>query len=256
MNDNTIYGFCHIAWLPLRAEASHRSEMVSQLLFGESFRILDRTAEWCLVETDFDHYKGYVAAGSFSPLALETWEALQQNRLTTCTFLQITDVRRKLTFPVPPSSTLPLMEGRQMHIGEEHFETTEIPMHVSMKGSIQPYLHAPYLWGGRTPWGIDCSGFVQALYKMQGITLPRDASQQMLHGEKVPPSQAQFGDLAFFHNSEGKICHVGMIADARTIVHASGRVREDDWDEKGIFCRETRNYSHLLHSIRHYCSFK
>ena len=105
MNYNTIYGFCPIAWLPLRAEASHRSEMVSQLLFGESFRILDCTAEWCLVETDFDHYQGYVATRTFAQVAPETWEAMQHSRLATCTFLQITDLRRKQTFPVPPAAT-------------------------------------------------------------------------------------------------------------------------------------------------------
>jgi gamma-D-glutamyl-L-lysine dipeptidyl-peptidase len=121
---------------------------------------------------------------------------------------------------------------------------------------LHPFMGAPYLWGGRTPSGVDCSGLIQMLYILMGIYLPRDASQQVLEGDAVELLDlCEPGDLAFFENEEGRIVHVGLIltrnddGDLR-IAHASGRVRIDRLDHQGIFDQEAGSYSHKLRTIR------
>lgn len=245
-----IYGYCPISWLPMRATASHRSEMVNQILFGETFRILDTEGEWYLVETDFDQYRGYIAVNSFCHISADTWMEMQQDFALATTFTTILHRRYGISFAIPPTSRLPFLRQKKILVEGNEYLLSNIPQPVSLRESIIPYLHAPYLWGGRTPWGTDCSGFTQALYNIQSVKLPRDASQQAGIGTEITPQEAQFGDLAFFSNEQGKITHVGMIYDAHSIVHASGRVRMDDWDSKGIFCRDLNSYSHTLHSIK------
>jgi len=113
------------------------------------------------------------------------------------------------------------------------------------------YLNAPYLWGGRSPFGIDCSGFTQVIYKLNGFKLPRDASQQATIGETLSfIEESESGDLAFFDNEEGNIIHVGIMLENNNIIHASGKVRIDKIDHQGIFNSETNTYSHRLRLIK------
>jgi cell wall-associated NlpC family hydrolase len=118
-------------------------------------------------------------------------------------------------------------------------------------GDAMLYLNAPYLWGGRTPFGIDCSGFVQMVYKLQGLKLLRDASQQATQGEVISLlAEAEQGDLAFFDDEEGNITHVGMIIDSQRIIHCSGRVQIDNLDHEGIFNVRLQKYTHKLRLIK------
>ena len=120
-----------------------------------------------------------------------------------------------------------------------------------MEETAQFYLNAPYLWGGRTFFGIDCSGFSQLVYKHLGVKIKRDAAQQAEEGRVVDFLQeAVPGDLAFFDNEHGKVTHVGIILDDLDIIHASGRVKVDRIDEQGIFCLDSQKYTHKLRIIR------
>ena len=113
------------------------------------------------------------------------------------------------------------------------------------------YLNSPYLWGGRSPFGIDCSGFTQMVFKLNGIKLPRDAYEQAEIGKTLNfIEETQKGDLAFFDNEEGKIIHTGIIIDKNKIIHSSGKVRIDNLDHYGIFNAETGKYSHNLRLIK------
>jgi cell wall-associated NlpC family hydrolase len=113
------------------------------------------------------------------------------------------------------------------------------------------YLNAPYLWGGRSPFGIDCSGFTQLVYRLQGIKLPRDAYQQAEVGNTLSfIEESEEGDLAFFDNTEGKIIHVGIIMKNNYIIHASGKVRIDRIDQQGIFNSSLKTHTHKLRLIK------
>ena len=219
----------------MRSNPSHSSEMVNQLLFGDSVEILDSVPEWLKVRSLFDNYEGWV---SDKQLRL-----MEQPPATDCVLpsdCRILFDGLAVTAPAGASCSY-------QWLTEDAIRQTapSDPTHVA-----QQFLGAPYLWGGRTSMGIDCSGLVQVVYKICGITLPRDASQQAGIGREVAISDARSGDLAFFSNSNGKIVHVGIVDDDGMILHASGRVRRDRLDAKGIVNIETGVYTHSLTSVK------
>lgn len=253
----TDFGFCSIPAVALRAGASHRSEMVSQLLFGETYRILQSEGEWLEVETDFDGYRGFIAANQHKALDEKNYREWKDTPAeATQDFLRICDLQERTSFWCPPAATLPSNDSRFIHIGSYRFEAEKLPAHRNLTDILKLYEGAPYLWGGRTPWGTDCSGFTQAVFKTQGISLPRDASQQIRLGEEISLQESGFGDLAFFQNTEGQITHVGFVFDSGLILHCSGHVRLDLLDEHGIVRLDDHVQTHQLHSIKHITHFK
>jgi hypothetical protein len=256
------FGICNVSIMPLRAEADDRSEMVSQVLFGETLDVLEMRSNWARVRVLTDRYEGWVDPKQFAVI-----DDAEMNRLNSAKQFYTTDlvqilthVKTKHMIPLIMGSHLPaLHESKLMIAGEQYvFDSSSIqsivkPTRKRVLENAMMFINAPYLWGGKSPFGIDCSGFTQTVYKVSGILLNRDASQQAMQGETVNfITDALAGDLAFFDNDEGNITHVGILLGDNKIIHASGKVRIDAIDHQGIFNVDTRTYSHKLRIIKSY----
>ncbi len=244
--------------VPMRAEASHRSEMVSQFLFGESAELLEKTKDFFKVRLLFDDYIGWCQANQL--LEIPDPSLQQGSNLLNGDFLgavHVNDGLMQIPFGLPMyffehgkaamGNYSLIFEGKYWNPLDADFNEETIQW---ITGN---FLNTAYLWGGRTIFGIDCSGFTQQVFRFLNIRLPRDAYQQAALGEIVGFLQeAVCGDLAFFDNEEGKITHVGIMLDGQTLIHASGRVRIDDIDNFGIINRNTGERTHQLRIIKRY----
>jgi hypothetical protein len=244
------YGICNLSIIPLRAEASDTSELISQILYGEIFKVLEKRAKWSRVRLAFDSYEGWVDNKQFLSISEQEYCDLYKEKPQMSSDLVdfITTSENQL-LSICIGSTL-----NAVKLLDHSFEGKSFSEYYPKEHLIETallYLNSPYLWGGKTPFGIDCSGFTQMVYKLNGHKLHRDASQQSTQGEALSfIEESQPGDLAFFDNSEGKIVHVGIIMKDNYIVHAHGKVRVDGLDHTGIFNYETRTYSHQLRVIK------
>ena len=253
------HGICHLSIIPVRSDKSHRSEQVSQLLFGESFEITDKTGEWVKIKTTHDNYEGFIQQSQSLPLSLPEYNELQNQEQMLCYDLVQLLVNQQHISSIVLGSRLPWFRNGACRIGEVSFT---FDGHARTPGLMQPsgksvvenaymYLNAPYLWGGRSPFGIDCSGLSQMAYRLSGINLKRDAWMQAESGDNIHLlDEAEEGDLAFFDNEEGRITHVGILVSKNRIIHASGQVRIDAIDHQGIFNLDTKRYTHRLRLVK------
>jgi hypothetical protein len=250
------YGICNLAVVPLRAEPSDRSEMVSQVLFGEAFEILEWKDKWVQIITALDSYTGWIDRLQVVMLGHLAYKRLLQTPapVTYRAVTQAWKIADNTVIYLPAGSSLAFLEGTTSYIGDQRYDIIgEIGEIDSVANVARSFLNAPYLWGGRTHFGIDCSGFTQIVYKLKGISIKRDASMQAQEGTAVDSLlTAKPGDLAFFNNDEGRITHVGIVLGAGKIIHASGKVKIDSIDTQGIYSDELKRYTHRLKVIRRY----
>ena len=255
-----MFGICNLSIVPCRKEPSDTSEMVTQLLFGEHFQILERQGNWCRIKIAYDNYECWIDKKQFLPITERIFELFDSSDVfCTSELVQIiTDKKSKQFFPVILGSTLPdFIEGECIiennnYAYDGSFVNIGVPSAKSeFIETALLYLNTPYLWGGKTPFGIDCSGLTQMVYKLNGTKLERDAHQQAEQGETLSfVEEAEAGDLAFFDNDEGRIVHVGIVMNENKIIHASGKVRIDGFDHQGIFNHDRKDYTHRLRLLK------
>lgn len=250
-----MFGICNLAIVPIQFEASHRSEMVSQLLFGEHFQILEKSKGWVKIKLQFDDYEGWIDEKQYQPISESEFGLLSAKEIVlNADLIEYISGKDNLLLPIPLGVSLSFLDIPQINISEFSFEGLKAsgknPKTEILKTAFM-YLNTPYLWGGKTPFGIDCSGFVQMVYKLNGYSLFRDAYQQATQGEVLSfIEEAEAGDLAFFDNEEGKITHVGILMNDNYIIHAHGKVRIDRLDHLGIMNVDTKRHTHKLRVIK------
>ncbi len=243
------YGFCLVAVSPIRITPSDKSEIVSQLIFGEPIEIKNFENQWVKIQSYLDGYEGYIDGKHILPLTPKELKKWIENKIymtAPLAFLK-TPWGKQL---ISKGSLIGEME--QFKIGDFDFElqASHLPTSTNLWESALDYLNTSYLWGGKSMFGIDCSGFSQAVFRFHGINLPRDSKEQVLLGELIDFKDCQSGDLAYFSNVEGKIIHVGIIGENPEIIHASGRVRIDELKEEGIWNEDMKLLTHKLNVIK------
>ncbi len=252
------YGISNLAIVPMRNEAADQSEMVNQVIFGEHFKVLEIRKKWSKIRLAHDSYEGWICNKQWIEIEEDIYKQLDKEVATITT--DILDIIKKNHHqPIVIGSILPSYKSGHALINNEmyKFDGLTTPGFIKKDKLVENaliYLNAPYLWGGRSPLGIDCSGFTQMVYRLQGVDLPRDAYQQAEVGTTLSfVEESEPGDLAFFDNTEGKITHVGIILEDNHIIHAAGKVRIDRIDQQGIFNTEIGNHTHKLRLIKSIC---
>jgi hypothetical protein len=257
------HGICALSAVPVRAEPSDRAELVTELLFGECYTVLQAQGNWLRMEAAADRYQGWIDFKQHRPVSdayFTAWSTQDHPRVLDVVQVVSSATTRQ---PITLGCRLPFFDGMTLKVGDDNplfFNGTATnPSHANsperqlalLRKMGQHFLRAPYVWGGKNLFGIDCSGLMQTLFGLIGVQLPRDAKQQIALGAPVDfVTQAKAGDLAFFDNAEGNIVHVGLVLDDGLILHASGEVRVDPLDHHGIFNRERQKYSHKLRLIK------
>ncbi|WP_452222631.1 C40 family peptidase [Lacinutrix chionoecetis] len=244
------YGICNLSIVPLRLEPNDTSEMVSQVLYGDLFKIIEMRKSWCKIRLDFDKYEGWIDVKQLIEITKDDYDNLRhESPVLSTDLIEFIQDKNKQLYSISLGSQLnglTILEHTfdgQISNGQKHKD--------NLISTAFNYLNAPYLWGGKTPFGIDCSGFTQMVYKLNGYKLLRDASQQATQGEALSfIEESEPGDLAFFDNAEGNIIHVGIIMKDNYIIHAHGKVRIDRLDHSGIYNVDKGLHTHKLRVIK------
>jgi gamma-D-glutamyl-L-lysine dipeptidyl-peptidase len=255
------YGISGLSLIPVRKEPSEKSEMVTQVLYGEHFEILSYLPGWQYIKLSFDGYEGWIDHKMTTTISPRMFSKLQKKPYAVTTdIFSLVPVLKDQNLMLVAGSTLPQWRPnlRQFSLEDDPLTmagNVSFRKHKNIRqfmiSQAMKYFNAPYLWGGRTPFGIDCSGFTQIIYKTACIPIPRDAGQQVHMGTHLSFVEESLpGDLAFFDDEDGRIVHVGMLWERNKIIHASGKVRIDNVDQFGIFNIETKRYTHRMRVMK------
>ena len=249
------FGISILSVIPIRELPSDKSEMTTQLIFGEHYKILEQRKKWSRIKIAHDKYTGWISNNQIHIIYQEEYDKLDKEIVTLTTDI-LDIIEGESNQPIVIGSVLPTYKSDHALIKNKMYKflgkkTQGFSEKKHLVNNALIFLNTPYLWGGRTPFGIDCSGFTQIVYRLQGINIPRDAYQQAEVGNTLSfIEETEEGDLAFFDDSEGKITHVGIIMNNNNIIHASGKVRIDKLDQQGIFNIEKKIHTHKLRIIK------
>jgi hypothetical protein len=249
------FGISILSVIPIRELPSDKSEMTTQLIFGEHYKILEQRKKWSRIKIAHDKYTGWISNNQIHIIYQEEYDKLDKEIVTLTTDI-LDIIEGESNQPIVIGSVLPTYKSDHALIKNKMYKflgkkTQGFSEKKHLVNNALIFLNTPYLWGGRTPFGIDCSGFTQIVYRLQGINIPRDAYQQAEVGNTLSfIEESEEGDLAFFDDSEGEITHVGIIMNNNNIIHASGKVRIDKLDQQGIFNIEKKIHTHKLRIIK------
>ena len=233
-----VKAVCNVSVAPIRAEQSHQSEMVSQMLYGESAEVLESNGNFTRIRMDFDGCEGWADSRQLAEMSDKVFSERRTEVLTQGFGMH------------------DLAEGKMLLSLGSELRSDILPVfenanRANLAHAAKLFLNVPYLWSGRSFFGVDCSGLVQLVFKVHGIAMPRDAYQQAEKGRVLDfVEESQPGDLAFFDNEEGKITHVGIMLDDQKIIHAYGKVRIDTLDSSGIFNKDLKRHTHKLRFVK------
>lgn len=253
------FGVSRQAIVPVRREPDHKSEQTSQLLFGDHYEVLSLSKDksWCYIRIFSDQYEGWIDTKQNHSITKAYFDQINHANFKITTDLSSKILYKKSPLTILMGSIVPISNSELFKM-EEQFafngESKSLGQRRDfefLKSIALKYINAPYQWGGKSPFGIDCSGFVQMVYKICGYQLARDASQQVRLGKEVAGIGASKpGDIAFFKSEKGEISHVGILLEDEKIIHSSGSVRVDQLLEEGILNVETKIFTHSLACIR------
>ena len=253
------FGVCRLSVVSVRKDPADQSEQITQLLFGDHYTVIERAQDsrWTKIRIHFDQYEGWIDSKQHQAIAREYFNHLNHAEFKITTDLTATLLYNKSPLVILMGSMIPISSSELFKM-EEQFAFNGETKNVGQRREFEymrtistKYLNSPYQWGGKSPFGIDCSGFTQMVFKICGYKLLRDASQQVNQGKVVESLAAsRQGDLAFFSNDDGRVIHTGILIAENKIIHASGKVRVDNIDEQGIQHADTKTLTHRLTAIR------
>jgi cell wall-associated NlpC family hydrolase len=257
---DTSYGFSQFSILAMRESPDHKSEMINQVLFGEPFEIIDESGDWNKIRLAHDGYIGWILAQQIQKIESKDYRDLidTPQHVVNDTLDLLEHETPSKTRTVLAGSQLPFFNNdeKKVKVGSDFFQfrgriSSRKRTRKELLMNAYLYSNAPYLWGGRSAFGIDCSGLTQMAYLLTGMSLLRDASQQATQGKTLDfVEEAQAGDLLFFDNENGQITHVGIFIRDNRILHASGSVRIDGIDQTGIYNQDLSRHTHKLRLIK------
>ena len=245
-----MFGVCNLSIVPIRKNGDNKSEMISQLLYGDLYEVIEKKEKWLLIKTVFDNYQGWIEKNQFIEIkSNQLFKELSKNRVYSLNLIHYVETLNKNLIPIMLGSNISISKHIKHSFDGEFSD--KIRSRKDIIETARLYLNAPYLWGGKTPFGIDCSGLTQMVYKINGYNIPRDAKDQVKLGRNLGfIEESKEGDLAFFDNEEREIIHVGILLKNNYIIHASGHVKIDRIDQTGIYNLNKKKHTHKLRTIK------